>query len=269
MDQDSLLRRMTFRSIFVSDVHLGFKGCQAEMLLDFLRNSRCEHLFLIGDIIDVWNMRSGLYWPQSHNDVIRTILGKAKHGTRVVYIPGNHDEVFRDYCGVTFGNLSIHRDYVHRTVDGRRLLLLHGDEFDGVLQCSPWLAHLGSWAYGFLLRLNRYVAWVRDRMGYRYWSLAATLKHKVKNAVNYIADFERVVAQAAQKRGVDGLVCGHIHRPEIREMNGLLYCNDGDWVESCSALVEHRDGRLELIDWAATLARAEEAAAAPSLETAA
>lgn len=248
MDEIRSLHSMRFRSVFVSDIHLGFKGCQAHLLLDFLRNSRCDYLFLIGDIIDVWNMRNGLYWPQSHNDVIRTLLGKAKHGTRVVYIPGNHDEVFREYEGVRFGNLSIHRDYIHTTADGRRLLLLHGDEFDSVVKCSPWLAHLGSWSYSLLLRLNRYINLARRRLGYQYWSLAAFLKHKVKNAVNYITSFEEAVARAARERGVDGLVCGHIHRPEIRQMNGVLYCNDGDWVESCSALVEHRDGRLELID---------------------
>lgn len=264
------LRPLRFRSIFISDVHLGFKGCQAELLLDFLRSTRCEHLFLVGDIIDVWNMRNGLYWPQSHNDVIRTILGKAKHGTRVVYIPGNHDEVFRDHAGVTFGNLSIRRDYIHWTADGRRLLLLHGDEFDGVVQCSPWLAHLGSHVYCFLLRINRYVNWGRRRLGFHYWSLAAFLKHKVKNAVKYIANFEEVVARAARRRGVDGLVCGHIHRPEIRDIHGILYCNDGDWVESCSALVEHPDGRLELIDWAAlSAAMGDEEAQDPALDSAA
>ena len=237
MDGVRRLRPIRFRSIFVSDIHLGFEGCQSELLLDFLRSTRCDYLFLLGDMIDVWNMRNGLYWPQSQNDVIRTILGKAKHGTRVVFIPGNHDEVFREYDGVRFGNLSIHNKFVHRTIDGRRLLLLHGDEFDSVVKCSPWLAHLGSAACGFLLWLNRYVNRVRKKFGYRYWSLAAFLKHKVKNAVNCIASFETAVATAARKHGVDGLVCGHIHRPEIREMDGILYCNDGDWVESCSALV--------------------------------
>jgi UDP-2,3-diacylglucosamine pyrophosphatase LpxH len=227
MDDVRRLRPSTFRSIFISDVHLGFKGCQAELLLDFLRSTRCQYLYLIGDIIDVWNMRNGLYWPQSHNDVIRTILGKAKHGTRVIFIPGNHDEIFREYDGVRFGNLSIHNKYIHVTADERRLLLLHGDEFDSVVQ---------------------------KRLGYRYWSLAAFLKHKVKNAVSYIGNFETAVARSARKHRVDGLVCGHIHRPEIREIEGILYCNDGDWVESCSALVEHRDGRLELLDWDAVSA---------------
>lgn len=270
MDEIRPLHPMRVRSIFVSDVHLGFKGCQATLLLDFLRSSRCDNLFLIGDIIDVWNMRNGVYWPQSHNDVIRTILGKAKHGTRVYYIPGNHDDVFRDYDGIRFGNLSIHLDYIHTTADGRRLLLLHGDEFDGVVQCSPWLAHVGGRAYAVLLWLNRYVNRVRRRFGYRYWSLAAFLKHKVKNAVSYISNFEEAVSRAARKRRVDGLVCGHIHRPEIRRMNGVLYCNDGDWVESCSALVEHPDGRLELIDWSVmTKQWPKTAAAERTLDTAA
>jgi UDP-2,3-diacylglucosamine pyrophosphatase LpxH len=263
------LRPLRFRSIFISDVHLGFKGCQAQMLLDFLRSTRCEHLFLVGDIVDVWNMRNGLYWPQSHNDVIRTLLGKAKHGTKVVYVPGNHDEVFREHAGIVFGNLSIEKEHVHTTADGRRLLVLHGDEFDSVVKCSPWLAHLGAGAYTVLLRLNRYVNAVRKRMGKKYWSLAAFLKNKVKNAVSYIANFEHAVAAAARQRKVDGLVCGHIHRAEMRMIDGVLYCNDGDWVESCTALVEHSDGRLEILDWSAILAAEAEATARPELETAA
>ena len=263
------LRPLRFRSIFVSDVHLGFKGCQAQMLLDFLRSTRCEYLFLVGDIIDVWNMRHGLYWPQAHNDVIRTLLGKAKHGTKVVYVPGNHDEVFREYAGTVFGNLSIELEHVHETVDGRRLLILHGDEFDSVVKCSPWLAHLGAGAYAALLWLNRYVNAVRKRLGKKYWSLAAFLKHKVKNAVSYIANFEHAVAAAARKRKVDGLVCGHIHRAEMRMIDDVLYCNDGDWVESCTALVEHPDGRLEILDWGALTAVAEVTTPARELETAA
>ena len=262
------LRPLSFRSIFISDVHLGSKGCQADLLLDFLRATRCERLFLIGDIIDVWNMRNGLYWPRSHNDVIRTVLGKARHGTQVVYVPGNHDEVFRDYCGTVFGNLSIHREFVHVTADGRRFLLLHGDEFDGVVQCSPWLAYLGAGAYGVLLRVNRYVNAIRRRWGKKYWSLAAFLKHKVRNAVSYIANFEHAVAAAARQRKVHGLVCCHIHRAEIRTIDGVLYCNDGDWVESCTALVEHADGRLEILDWG-EIAAARAEAAPPALEPAA
>ena len=263
------LRPLKFRSVFISDVHLGFKGCQADLLLDFLRSVRCETLFLVGDIIDVWNMKNGVFWPQAHNDVIRTLLGKAKHGTRVVYVPGNHDEVFRDHAGTAWGNLSIHREFVHTAADGRRYLVLHGDEFDGVVACHPWLAHLGSRAYELLLRLIRYVNAIRRRLGFPYWSLAAFLQHRVKNAVSYIAGFEEAVARAARKKGVEGLVCGHIHRPEIREIGGVLYCNDGDWVESCSALVEHLDGRMQILDWAAQVAVREESARQEKLESAA
>ncbi len=249
MPQVTPLRSDQFRTIFISDIHLGFKGCQADLLLDFLRSTRCQNLYLVGDIIDVWSLKKSFYWPQEHNNVVRTLLGKAKHGTRVVYVPGNHDEVFREYAGVTFGNLEIRRDAVHETADGRRLLVLHGDEFDSIVQASPLLANLGSRAYEVLLRLNRYVNYMRKWFGYDYWSLAAFLKGKVKNAVNYISSFEHAVASAAARRRVDGLVCGHIHRAEIREIDGMLYCNDGDWVESCTALVEHMDGRVELVDW--------------------
>ncbi len=263
MPSVDLFRPLSYRTIFISDVHLGCRGCQAQLLLDFLRSTRCETLYLVGDIIDFWSMRKGIYWPQAHNDVLRTILGKAKHGTRVVYVPGNHDEIFRPYAGTVFGNVEIARQSIHETADRKRLLVLHGDEFDGVVQCSPLLARIGSRAYEFLIWLNRYVNAIRRRMGYRYWSLAAFLKHKVKNAVQYIGAFEEVVAAAARKQGVDGLVCGHIHRPEIRRVNGVLYCNDGDWVESCSALVEHADGRLELLDWAEITAREAARAARP------
>lgn len=238
-----------FRSIFISDVHLGFRGCRADFLLDFLRSTTADKLYLVGDIIDVWNMRRGIYWPQEHNNVIRTLLGKAKHDCEVIFVPGNHDEVFRDYCGMTLGNIAIRRDAIHETADGRRLLVLHGDEFDSVVRVSPWLAALGNHAYGFLLRLNRYVNGFRRLFGLQYWSLAAFLKHKVKNAVSFISSFEDAVVREARRREVDGVVCGHIHRPEIRDIQGVLYLNDGDWVESCTALVEHEDGRLELIHW--------------------
>jgi UDP-2,3-diacylglucosamine pyrophosphatase LpxH len=237
------------RSLFISDVHLGSRGCRAEQLLDFLRAVQPERLYLVGDIVDFWSLRKGLYWPQSHNDVVRTILGKAKGGTRVILIPGNHDARLRDYAGAVFGNLEIHTEYVHETADGRRLLVLHGDEFDSVVKCSPWLAHLGSAMYDFTLALNRHFNTIRRRCGYPYWSLAGYLKHKVKNAVQYISSFEKAVAHAARRRGVDGVVCGHIHRPEILDLEGILYCNDGDWVENCSALVEDLNGRLGLTSW--------------------
>jgi UDP-2,3-diacylglucosamine pyrophosphatase LpxH len=261
------LRPQSFRTLFISDIHLGSRGCQAAMLLDFLRSVRCETLYLVGDIIDFWSMRRGLYWPQEHNDVVRTVLGMARHGTRVIYVPGNHDELFRDHLDTVFGNVEIRERSIHITADGRRLLVLHGDEFDGVVRCSPLLARIGSRAYDMLISLNRYLNACRRHLGYGYWSLAAFLKHRVKNAVQYIGDFEHAVARAARQEGVDGLVCGHIHRPEIRMVDGVLYCNDGDWVESCSALAEHRDGRLELLHWAEI--RAREQSAAPAMEHAA
>lgn len=237
------------RSVFISDVHLGFKGCRAGFLLDFLRRVECQHLYLVGDIIDLWSLERTFYWPQQHNDVIRTVLGKAKHGTRVVYIPGNHDRLFRDYDGWVLGNVEVRREAVHETADRRRLLVLHGDEFDSVIRASPLLESLGCRAYAFVLRLNRHVNAVRQRFGYPYWSVAAFLKHKVKNAVQYIGNFERAVACEARRRGVDGMVCGHIHRAEVSDIDGVLYCNDGDWVESCTALVEDMQGGLSLLRW--------------------
>ena len=243
------LTPLRYRSIFISDVHLGFRGCRADFLLDFLRNTECEYLYLVGDIIDVWEMKNRLFWPQEHNNVVRTILGKAKHDTKVIYIPGNHDEVLRDYAGMEFGNVTILKDAIHVTATGKRLLVLHGDEFDSVVRVSRWLAMLGNRVYDWLLYLNRWVNVFRRKLGFPYWSLAAFLKHKVKNAVQFISDFEQAVARETERRGVDGVVCGHIHHAEITTHNGVLYCNDGDWVESCTALVERHDGTLELLNW--------------------
>jgi UDP-2,3-diacylglucosamine pyrophosphatase LpxH len=237
------------RSVFISDIHLGFKGCSTEPLLDFLHRVEMDCLFLVGDIIDVWSMKKTMFWPQSHNNVLRTILGKAQRGTKVIFVPGNHDEIFREFDGAVFGNLEIHREYIHCTADGRRVLVLHGDEFDSVVKCSPWLAKLGSILYDVLLAANPYINWSRRLFGLAPWSLSAYLKSKAKSAVQYIGSFEDSVAQAARKRGVDTVVCGHIHRAEMRDIDGVLYCNDGDWVESCSALVEEFNGRLRLIDW--------------------
>jgi UDP-2,3-diacylglucosamine pyrophosphatase LpxH len=194
-------------------------------------------------------MRRGVYWPQAHNDVLRAVLGKAKRGTRVIYVPGNHDEVFRDHAGLRFGNIAIHRTAVHETADGRRLLILHGDEFDGVMQYSRLLGFLGDRGYALLLWSNRWLNALRRRLGLGYWSLSACLKNKVKNAVNYISHFEHAVVRESADHAVDGLVCGHIHHAGIRRIDGTLYCNCGDWVESCTALVEHHDGRLEILRW--------------------
>lgn len=242
-------RPVHYRTIFISDVHLGFNGCSARYLLDFLRSTTCDYLFLVGDIIDVWNMKKKLYWPQAHNDVLRTILGKAKHGTRVIYIPGNHDEMFRDYAGMELGNVNIHLDYVHTTSQGQKFYITHGDQFDAVVKFSRLLAQVGSSLYEVLLQANRYVNFFRRKIGFPYWSLANFLKQKVKTVMYYISSFERALAYEAKKKGADGLVAGHIHRPEITNLEGVIYCNCGDWVESCTALVEKQDGTLELIHW--------------------
>ena len=239
-----------FRAVFISDVHLGTRGCQAELLLDFIRHMECETLYLVGDIIDGWRLKSGWYWPQAHNDVVQKVLRLARKGVRVVYVPGNHDEFAREHCGSHFGGVELALDAVHETADGRRLLVVHGDHFDGVIQYAKWLALLGDWAYAIVLWLNTWFNRVRRRLGFGYWSLSAYLKGKVKNAVQFIDDFEAAVAEEARRRGLDGVVCGHIHKADLNTNHGVLYANDGDWVESCTALVEHLDGQLEIIQWA-------------------
>jgi len=243
-------RKLKFRTVWISDTHLGTSGCNAELLLDFLKAIQPGTLYLVGDIIDGWRLKRGWYWPPLHNDVVRRVLKLANKGTRVVYIPGNHDEMLRDYTGLSFGGVEVLAQAVHVTADDRRLLVLHGDEFDGVVLYARWLAFLGDYAYSALLKLNIGFNFVRRRFGLPYWSLSAHLKKKVKNAVAFISQFEEAVAHAAAERGVDGVVCGHIHCAEIRQFGGVTYYNDGDWVESCTALVEHRDGRIEIIDWA-------------------
>lgn len=238
-----------YRAVFISDLHLGTQGCQAAALLDFLRHHSCDSLYLVGDIVDGWQLRRRWFWPQLHNDVVQKLLRQARKGCRVVFVPGNHDEFARAFAGHSFGGIQVLTEAVHTTADGRRLWVIHGDYFDGVIQCAKWLAHVGDNLYEFTLKLNRYLNSLRARLGLPYWSLSAYLKGKVKKALNYVSDFERAVAAEALRRGHQGVVCGHIHRAEMREIDGVLYCNDGDWVESCTALVEHRDGRLELVHW--------------------
>ncbi len=241
--------KVKVKTVFISDVHLGFPGCSANFLLDFLRNVECDKIYLVGDIIDLLYMRKKFHWPQEHNDVIRTLLGKAKNNTEVIYIPGNHDELFRSYNDAVFGNITIKNEVIHTTADGKRLLILHGDQFDSVVKNSRLMVILGSNLYNGLLNTNRFVNYIRYKLGLPYWSLAATLKHKVKGAVNYISNFETAISQMAKQKKVDGMICGHIHRPEIRTIGGVLYCNCGDWVESCSALIENQDGSLEILHW--------------------
>jgi UDP-2,3-diacylglucosamine pyrophosphatase LpxH len=248
MDQGDAPAR--YRSVFISDIHLGTRGCQAELLLDFIRHMDTERLYLVGDIIDGWKMKSGLYWPQSHNDVVQKILRLARKGALVTYVPGNHDDMARDFCGVHFGGVVVARDAIHEMADGRRFLVMHGDEFDGVVLHARWLAMLGDVAYRTVLMLNTVFNGVRRHLGFGYWSLSAFLKVKVKNALQFIENFEAAVTDEARRRGVDGVICGHIHKAEMRDMGGVTYVNDGDWVESCTALVEHFDGRLEILEWA-------------------
>ncbi|MTW20332.1 UDP-2,3-diacylglucosamine diphosphatase [Allochromatium palmeri] len=240
---------LKYRSIFISDVHLGFRGCQARFLLDFLQSTHCKQLYLVGDIVDLWAMKGGLYWPDAHNQVVRALLEKARTGTEVIYIPGNHDALFRDHLDVCFGDVRVCDEVVHTTADGRRFLVLHGDKFDGVVQHSLWLARLGSQAYDQLLALNGFISRVRALFGLKYWSLAGYLKQRVKDAVSYIGNYEHALANEATQRDLDGMICGHIHHAEMREIADVTYCNCGDWVESCTALVEHHDGRLELLRW--------------------
>lgn len=239
-----------WRTLWISDIHLGSAGCKAEYLLEFLTHNEAETLYLVGDIIDGWQLRKSWHWPQAHNDVIQRILRHAREGTRVVFIPGNHDEFARHFIGLAFGDIDIVDDTIHTLADGRRLLVIHGDQFDGVIQHGKWLAYLGDTLYQLALSLNHHFNRMRHRMGLHYWSLSQYLKHKVKNAVAYIDDFERALVAEARRRNLDGVVCGHIHRPAMREVEGLLYCNDGDWVESLSALAEDHTGKLVLLDGA-------------------
>jgi UDP-2,3-diacylglucosamine pyrophosphatase LpxH len=249
--------RRRYRSIWISDVHLGTRGCNAAMLIDFLDHVDSDVMYLVGDIIDGWAMKKRFYWPATHNDIVWRVLKRAKRGTEIVYIPGNHDEMFRQFTGLNFGGVHIRRQAVHTTADGRRLLVLHGDEFDAITMSHRWLAHLGDAAYEMMMGLNRWVNRVRRMLDLPYWSLSKYAKAKVKNAVQFISKFEEIVAREAGARGVDGVIAGHIHAAGIREIAGIAYYNDGDWVEGCTALVEHYDGTMEILHWAEEMAARE------------
>jgi UDP-2,3-diacylglucosamine pyrophosphatase LpxH len=247
MDGD--YRAGRYRSIWISDIHLGTRGCKAEFLLDFLKHTESQYLYLVGDILDFWRMRKSWYWAQTHNDVIQKLLRKARKGTKVIFVPGNHDELFREFVDHQFGGIDVVTDCVHETAGGKKLLVIHGDLFDHVVKYARWLALLGDSAYALALTMNQWLNFVRRRLGYPYWSLSGYLKQRVKNAVDYVSRFEEALADEARRRGLDGVVCGHIHKAEIRDLGGVLYCNDGDWVESCTALVEHFDGSLAILNW--------------------
>ena len=253
------------RSIFISDIHLGTRACQAERLLDFLREYSADHLYLVGDIIDFWAMKRGIHWSQAQNTVVQKVLRRARHGEKVYLIPGNHDEALREYVGTAFGDIRVAVEFVHATADGRRLLITHGDEFDQVTRYHRWVAVLGDVSYNLLVRINIGLSWLRRRLGWSgYWSLAGYAKRKVKTAVNFIVDFEESVIHAARERGLDGVVCGHIHSAVIRDVDGVSYINCGDWVDSCTAILEHLDGRMELLEWGAAPVVSRLAAEAPA-----
>jgi UDP-2,3-diacylglucosamine pyrophosphatase LpxH len=238
-----------FRAIFISDIHLGTRRAQTEALLEFMRVTTSDQLYIVGDFIDNWSLRKAWHWDQFHNDVIQKLLRKARKGTKLIYIPGNHDENFRNFVSLRFGRVAVLEDAVHLAANGKRYLVLHGDKFDGVVRFAPWLAKLGDTAYELSMALNATVNRVRRFFRLPYWSLSAYLKNRVKKAVEFISHFEDAVVREAKQRNCQGVICGHIHTPDDREIDGIHYLNDGDWVESCTALVEHLDGRFEIIEW--------------------
>ena len=254
MDNPADTATHCYRSVFISDVHLGTRSSQAPALLDFLRHVECDTLYLVGDIVDLWKVRRGPHWPQSHNDVMQKILRKARKGTRVVFIPGNHDEGLRDYCGMNFGGIELRRDYIHEAINGRKYLVMHGDEFDIIVRYARWLAFLGDRSYEIMLAFNSPLNWIRRHLGFGYWSLSNFMKQKVKGAVNFIGEFEEALVEEARRRGADGLISGHIHHANDRDIGGIHYLNSGDWVESCTAIGERADGTFEILHWHAVMA---------------
>lgn len=240
------------RTLFISDVHLGMRGCQAELLIDFLRCHEADTIFLVGDIVEGWRLKSDRPWPRAHLDVARELLAKARNGCRIIYVPGNHDEFARELVGLSIGGIEIVRHAIHKSADGRRYLVTHGDQFDLVMQHARWLAFLGHWAYHALLACNTYLNIARRGVGLDYWSLSAWAKSKVKKVMNYVSHFEENLSAEAKRHQAQGVVCGHIHHAADREVFGVRYINAGDWVESCTGVVEHHDGRFEIVEWAST-----------------
>ncbi len=238
-----------YRTLFISDIHLGKRGCQADLLLDFLRYHDADTIYLVGDIIDGWALKGGWHWPQSHNDVIQKLLRKVRKGTKMIFVPGNHDEFARDYLGMNFGGVEVVDSAIYEMATGKKFLIIHGDQFDIVVSHAKWIALLGDWAYEVALSANHWFNKARRAMGFQYWSFSAWAKHKVKDAVNFIGSFEKTLADEARKQGAEGVVCGHIHHAVIREIDGITYVNTGDFVESCTAVAEHADGRLEILHW--------------------
>jgi UDP-2,3-diacylglucosamine pyrophosphatase LpxH len=254
-----------FRTLFISDVHLGSKAAKTDFLLDFLRTHEADTIILVGDIVDGWRLKRSWYWPQQCNDVVQKVLRKARKGTRIIYIPGNHDEFMRDFPGIHFGGIEVAQRIVYEMADGKKYLVLHGDEFDVVVRNARLLAYLGDWAYDTAIAINVLLAAIRRRLGMPYWSFSAWAKLQVKHAVNFIGEFQRVVADEARRAEVDGVICGHIHHAVMEDIDGIHYVNTGDWVESCTAIAEHPDGRLELISWGHKISEAPAAKRASKL----
>lgn len=244
-------RTRRYRTLWISDVHLGTPGCKAAHLVDFLKYNDCDTLYLVGDIVDGWKLKGGWFWPQEHTNVVRKVLTKAKRGTKVIYVTGNHDEFLRKFVDyrIEMGNIRVVNEHIHRTADGRQMLVTHGDMFDVITRYHRWIAMAGDLAYEATMRTNYWFNRARALMGMRYWSLSAFAKKSVKNAVAIISEYEDSVARECKRRGLDGVVCGHIHHAEIRDIHGVTYHNCGDWVESCTALGETQDGRIEIIRW--------------------
>ncbi|MFL2676477.1 MAG: UDP-2,3-diacylglucosamine diphosphatase [Alphaproteobacteria bacterium] len=253
MDDHLYKKKKGYRTIWISDLHLGTPGCKAEILLDFLKEIKSETIYLVGDIVDGWRLKKNWYWPQSHNDVVQKLLRKARKGVKVVFIPGNHDEAARKYLGVNFGDIKIQHQAVHKTANGKKLWVVHGDQFDGVIRHAKWLAYIGDKGYAMLITLNNTFNKIRKFLNLPYWSLSQFIKLKVKKAVSFVTAFENVMVMEAKRKGYDGVVCGHIHKAELKDVNGIIYANDGDWVESLTALAENHDGSLEIIDWSKKL----------------
>ena len=245
-----------YRSVWISDAHLCSPDSQSDMLQSFLDSIRCDYLYMVGDMIDVWALRNKWHWPRQYNEVVHKLLKRSRKGAKIIYIPGNHDEFFRDFVGYTFGDVEIRLQSFHTTADGRRFLVIHGDEFDTIVRFKPWLSHLGNWAYRHLITMNRAVNYVRRLFGWPYWSFSRAMARKVGGAVRHLRNYEELLTRAARRRNADGVICGHSHKPDMREINGVLYCNTGDWMHHCTALVEHEDGRLEMIWWADEVAKA-------------
>lgn len=238
-----------YNALFLSDIHLGYKDCKAEYLIDFLNKNDANTIYLIGDIVDIWSLKKQFHWPASHNAVLSLLIEKSRTGTQIIYLPGNHDEDLKAYCGGNFNDIEVHKRYVHTTINGKNLLLMHGDDFDSEVCLSRFYAKLGDTMYDFLLFMNRHFNRLRRKFGYHYWSLAAHIKSKVPKAKEAISRYKAAALKEAKKLGYDGIVCGHIHHPEVDLVDDIMYCNDGDWIESCTALVETLEGDLELVHW--------------------